>query len=256
MIKWIRRNRKIGLALGSGAALGSAHIGVLKAFDELNLKISYISGNSIGSVVASLFAFGKNWQDIKNIAINMNWVETSNLSISKYGLFNNKKLGDKIIESIGNKNFNESNIPLFITASDLNTGKKIILKDGNVPKAVMASSAIPNIFKPVEINDKLLADGGIVENVPISAIKNKADIVIGVNLNTNRSFKKPTNWFDVLSNTYSILINNINKTSINDANLIIEPNLNEFNLFDTKNTETLIDKGYDESIKVLKKYFF
>jgi NTE family protein len=256
-LNWIKRNKKIGLALGGGAALGGAHIGILRAFDELGLKISYISGNSIGAVVASLYAFGKSWQEIEEIATDMNWLDISNFSISKYGLFNNKKLGDIIIESIGDRTFKEAQIPLSIVASNLNTGKKIILKEGNVAKAVMASAAIPGIFRPVEIDGKLLVDGGIVENVPVSLLqKTPADIIIGVNLNARRSFKKPENWFGVLINSYYTLVDSLAKASTSDADLMIEPDLSKFSLVDTKNIKPLAEKGYEEALKVLKEYFF
>jgi NTE family protein len=256
-LNWIKRNRKIGLALGGGAALGGAHIGILKAFDELGLKISYISGNSIGSIVGALYAFGKSWQEIEEIATDMNWLDISNFSISKYGLFNNKKLGDKITESIGDLEFKDAGIPLSIVASNLNTGKKIILKEGSVSKAVMASAAIPGIFRPVEMDGKLLVDGGIVENVPVSLLqKTSADIIIGVNLNARRSFKKPESWFGVLINSYYTLVDSLAKASASEADLMIEPDLSKFSLVDTKNTKALAEKGYEEALKVLKEYFF
>ena len=256
-LKWLRRNRKIGLALGGGAALGGAHIGVLRAFEELGLRISYISGNSIGAVVACLYAFGKSWQEIDDIALDMNWLEVSNFSPSKYSLFSNRKLGEKLKEIIGDKDFDEALIPLSIVASNLNTGDKTILKKGKVHVAVMASSAIPGLFKPVEIEGALLADGGLVENIPISLLQDsRADIIIGINLNARRSLRKPENWFGVMVNSYYTLIDSLSKAYTTNADLMIEPNLSDFSLIDTKKTKELAEKGYEEAIKVLKEYFF
>ncbi len=256
-IKWIRRNRKIGLALGGGAALGGAHIGVLRAFDELGLKISQISGNSIGAVVACLYAFGKNWQEIEEIAMEMNWMDVSNFSPSKYSLFSNKKLGEKLKEIIGDKEFNESQIPLSVVASNLNTGNKSILKKGKVIEAVMASAAIPGLFKPVEMDGALLVDGGLVENIPVSLLQDtRADIIIGVNLNARRSLRKPENWFGVMINSYYTLIDSLSKAYTTNADLMIEPDLSDFSLIDTKQTKELVEKGYEEAIKVLKEYFY
>ena len=256
-IKWLRRTKKIGLALGGGAALGAAHIGVLKAFDELNINISYISGNSIGSFVASLFAFGKTWQEQEEISIDLKWLDVSKISISKYGLLTNKKIGRMVQNAIGDKEFNHSNIPLAIVASNLNSGKKIILKEGKVADAVMASTAIPGVFKPVDIDGKLLVDGGLVENVPVSPLKKMgAELTIGVNLNARRSFKKPENWFGVLINSYYTLIDSLAKVHTGNADLVIEPDLSSFSLIDTKNAKELIEKGYEEAKKSLTDYFY
>lgn len=256
-IKWLRRTKKIGLALGGGAALGAAHIGVLKAFDELNIHISYISGNSIGSLVASLFAFGKTWQEQEEISINMKWLDVSKISISKYGLLSNKKIGQIVKDTIGNENFINSQIPLVIIASNLNSGKKIILKEGKVADAVMASTAIPGVFKPMDMDGKLLVDGGLVENVPVSPLKKMgAELTIGVNLNARRSFKKPENWFGVLINSYYTLIDSLAKVHTGNANLVIEPDLSSFSLIDTKNAKELIEKGYEEAKKSLTDYFY
>lgn len=256
-IKWLRRNKKIGLALGGGAALGAAHIGVLRAFDELGLQISCISGNSIGAFAAALYAFGIDWKEQEVLSKDMKWLEVSNISISKYGLLANKKIGQKIIKAIGDEEFKNAKIPLAIVASNLNTGAKIILKEGKVAAAVMASTAIPGVFKPVEIYGKLLVDGGIVENVPVSLLREMgAELTIGINLNGKRKYKKPENLFSVLINSYYTLIDNLSKVNTSKADLVIEPDLSEYSLIDTRNTKKLIELGYQEAKKALKEYFF
>ncbi len=256
-IKWLRRNKKIGLALGGGAALGAAHIGVLRAFDELGLEISCISGNSIGAFAATLFAFGINWQEQEELSTDMKWLELSNISISKYGLLANKKIGQKIVKAIGDEVFENAKIPLAIVASNLNTGAKIILKEGKVAKAVMASTAIPGIFKPIEIDGELLVDGGIVENVPVSLLIDMgAELTIGVNLNGKRKYKRPENLFSVLINSYYTLIDTLSKMHTAKADLVIEPDLSAYSLIDTRNTKKLIELGYQEAKKALTEYFY
>jgi NTE family protein len=256
-IKWLRKNKKIGLALGGGAALGAAHIGVLRAFDELGLQIYCISGNSIGAYAATLFAFGINWEEQAELSNDMKWLEVSNISISKYGLLTNKKIGQKIVKAIGDEEFKNARIPLAIVASNLNTGAKIILKKGKVADAVMASTAIPGVFRPVEIDGKLLVDGGIVENVPVSPLIGMgAEITIGVNLNGKRKYKKPENLFSVLINSYYTLIDNLSKVHTSKADLVIEPDLSAYSLIDTRNSKKLIEIGYEEAKKALTEYFF
>jgi len=248
----IMARRKIGLALGGGAALGAAHIGVLKAIDELDIKISYLSGNSIGAFVAALYAFGITWQEMEEIARNMHWFDISKISLSKYSLLSNKKLGKVLNDRIGDVEFEQAKIPLAIVAGDLNSGKKVIFNKGKVADAVMASAAIPGVFRPLVINGRFLVDGGVVENVPVSLLRPLgAKFTIGVNLSAKRSFQKPDNIIDVLINSYYSVIMNLSKAVTEDADLMILPDVSGFSLVDMKNADKLIVNGYDEAINVL-----
>ena len=156
--------QKIGLALGGGAALGSVHIGVLKALEEKEVEINFIAGTSIGAFAAALFAFGKSWREIEVLTAKLDWLDISGISLSQYGLLSNDKLGDILEKNLDKADFSDSKIPLAVVATNIETGQKVIIKKGNVAKAVMASSCLPGIFIPVKINNNLLIDGGIVEN--------------------------------------------------------------------------------------------
>ncbi|WP_352396961.1 patatin-like phospholipase family protein, partial [Aminobacterium colombiense] len=138
-----RRKKKIGLALGGGAVLGAAHIGVLKAIEEFNLPISYIAGTSIGAIISAFYAFGKNWEEMAILLKGLNWLDISRISLSQFGLLSNKKLGKLITDNLGDVSFDEACIPLAMIATDITSGEKVVLKSGNVAAAVMASSCIP-----------------------------------------------------------------------------------------------------------------
>ena len=117
----------------------------------------------------------------------MNWLDISGISLSQFGLLSNKKLGQLIIENLGNVTFDEAHIPVAMVAADITSGEKVVLKKGDVATAVTASTCIPGVFVPVEINNQLLVDGGIVENVPITPLKEMgADLIIGVDLNARK----------------------------------------------------------------------
>lgn len=247
--------KKIGLALGGGAVLGAAHIGVLKALSEEEIKINYITGTSIGAFVASLVAFGKTWEEIEKIAIELKWMDISGISLSKFALLNNEKLGELMVKHIGNKNIEESNIPLAMIATDISSGEKIVLEKGSVATAVMASACIPGIYKPVEIDGKMLVDGGIVENVPIkTARKIGAKFVIAVDLNAKNTFQKPTNILDVMLNSFQLLTFQVDKIQTKKADLLIQPDLSSFSGSDTKQVQNLIQKGYEETSLFLKNF--
>jgi len=246
--------KNIGLALGGGAVLGAAHVGVLKALLELDIKIDYISGTSIGAFAASFYAFGKSYEEIEDIALKLKWIDISDLSISKFGLLSNKKLGRLIVKHLGDKNIEDANIPLSLIATDATNGKKVILNKGPLAEAVMASTSIPGIFKPVDIDGKILLDGGIVENVPIDTVKEMgSEFVIGVDLNSKNIYNKPDNILDVLVNSFHFLVQERVKSQTELANLLIEPDLSQFNRTSTKHIDKLIKIGYEESIKVLKQ---
>ena len=250
-----KRTRKIGLALGGGAVLGAAHVGVLRALDEDDIEISAVAGTSIGAFVGALYAFGKTWQDIESIARDLKWLDVSGLSLSQYGLLSNKKLGEKITDTIGEKKIQEAKTPLALVTTDIASGEKIVFTRGKVAKAVMASAAIPGIFKPVEHDTRFLVDGGVLENVPISPLQTRVDKIIAVDLNAARSFKKPENIIDVLLNTFYLNMKQITELQTKKADLLITPDLTDFNMVDTGQVSDLIAVGYEEAKKVLGKNF-
>ncbi|MCF8399053.1 MAG: patatin-like phospholipase family protein [Bacteroidales bacterium] len=248
--------KKTGLSLGGGVVLGAAHVGTLRAIDEFDMEINYVAGTSIGAFVAAFFAFGKNWKEIKKIASELKWIDITGISLSRYGLLSNEKLGELIIKHLGNKNIEDADIPLAIVATDVTSGEKVILDKGSLADAVMASTCIPGIFKPVEINAKMLVDGGIVENVPINTtMKMGAEYVIGVDLNSKHKYDKPDNILDVIMNSFHFLMQQSDKLQTKDADLLIKPDLSSFNRSDINQIDDLIEKGYEDSRKVLKEEF-
>jgi len=248
-------NKKVGLALGGGAALGATHIGVLKAIDELNIEVSYVSGTSIGALIAALFAFEMNHKAIEKISEQLKWGDIAGMTLSKYGLLSNNKMEDLILENIGDVNFDQSGIPIAIIATNVSNGQKVVIKEGRIAPAVMASTCIPGIFIPTEINDQLLVDGGIVENVPISPLNAMgADVVIAVDLNSGHTYDRPKNIIDVLLNSFHFTMMSASKIQTNTADVLIKPDLSSFSRTNIDQTKELIDIGYKEAKKVLKNY--
>ncbi len=246
------KKSKTGIALGGGAVLGAAHIGVLKAVEEANIKIDYITGTSIGSLVATLYAFDIEIKEIEEIAKNLSWNNITKPTLSKYGLLSNKNLKSLIHNAIGNRNIEEAKIPLAMIATDISNGERVVLNSGSVSDSVMASTCIPGIFKPVEIEEKMLIDGGIVENVPVESLKNiGAEYVIGVDLNPVHTYGKPNNIVDVILNSFHYSIKQTVKFQLNNADLLIQPDLSSFNLSNTNQISSLIEKGYQDTKQIL-----
>jgi NTE family protein len=244
----LNRKKRIGLALGGGAVLGAAHIGVLRAMDEFEIPVDCIAGTSIGSFIGALFAFGKSWREIEEIALHMKWLDVSGLRLSQYGLLSNRKLGKALTDAVGNVDFSDARIPLAVVATDIGTGEKTVLTEGNVAEAVMASSCVPGVYIPLEIAGRILVDGGIVENVPVSPLRDMgAEIVVGVDLTTNHAFKRPEHIVGVLLNTFGITLRNATKLQTKQADVLVAPDLSAFNAIDTDKIAALIAIGYSEA---------
>jgi NTE family protein len=241
----MKRRKKIGLALGGGAVFGAAHVGVLRAIEEKKIDISYISGTSIGALVAALWAFGIGWGKIAGLAKDTKWLDISSLSLSKFGILSNKGIRKLMNENIGESTFDDAKIPLAMIATDISNGEKVVLKSGNVADAVMASACIPGIFIPVEIDNRMLVDGGIVENIPLSPLEEMgAKYIIGVDLNSNHQYQKPKNILEVMLNSFHFTLMAAAKLQTEEADLLLQPDLSGYNRVDLNQVGDLIEIGY------------
>ena len=248
--------KNIGLALGGGAVYGAAHVGVLRAMQEREIEIHNVAGTSIGAFIGALYANGMDWKEIEKVAKGLKWLDISQLSISKYGLLTNHKFANLVKDCIGEKKFEDCEIPLSIVATDIRSGQEVILNKGSIADAIMASTCIPGVFKPVKLNGQLLVDGGIVENVPITPLRQMgADYLIAVDLNTGISNKEPSNIIEVLVNAFHFTMMTATKHRTDQADLKIDPDLSEFNRFNTSQINALIKKGYQDACEVLDSQF-
>lgn len=254
-IQHLRRKEKVGLALSGGVVLGAAHIGVLQVIEELDIKIDYVAGTSIGAYIGALFAFGKSAKEIKKIVSGVNWLKAAEFSPSRFGLLSSHKFAEMLTGAIGDVDFKDALIPLAVVTTDISTGEKVVLKSGNIAQSVMASTSIPGIFQPLEINGSMLVDGGLVENLPVFTARDMgADIVIGVNLVTG--FKKPKNIIDILVNSLHLSIINNTKHHYGERDIILNLQLTDFNRVDTYQVPDLISQGYRQGKSLLKQAAF
>jgi NTE family protein len=181
-------NNLVGIALGSGAALGLAHIGVLKVLERERIPIDIVAGSSIGALVGSLYAVGKGVAELEKAALEINsLLRLSQLAdISFYpvrGLLNGKRVIRHFRSHLGNKTFDDCRIPLKIMGVNLSTRQRIVFESGLIAEAVRASIAIPAIFKPVFRKGETIIDGGILSPLPVGALQQAgANKIIAVNV--------------------------------------------------------------------------
>lgn len=248
-------NKKIGLALGGGAAKGLAHIGVLRAFDEQNIQISYISGTSVGAIVASYYAFGKNIDEIDQLGERLKAKSVFKLNLDKRGFVSTDSIKQMLLNDIGDVNIEDAKIPLAICTTDISSGESVIFKKGKLIPAVCASVAVPGLFTPVEHDGRLLVDGGITQNVPVPAVKAMgAGITVAVDLNGVNEYQKPMDIFTVVGNAIDIAIDSRTREQVKSADIKISLDLSKYSLLDNSaNKQKLIDEGYQTAQNQLSK---
>lgn len=180
-----KRRKRIGLALGAGAARGWAHIGVLRAFQEVGIPVDYVAGTSIGALVGGFFAAGE-INSLEKLALHLDWkdiIAFFDVVFPKAGLIDGKKVTQLLQKHIPQSKIEELSLPFAAVATDIVTGQEVILDKGNIIEAIRASISIPGIFTPVKIGGQILVDGGVVNPVPVSVVQNMgAEVVIAVNL--------------------------------------------------------------------------
>ncbi len=246
--------QKIGLALSGGSTYGVAHIGVLVALAQAKVPIDCISGTSAGSLVAACFAFGMSPEDMVGLTTHLNWKKFSRFAYSKLGLRTNKPMAAFLTDTLGDVNIEDAGIPLAVVATNIETHKMVIIRKGPLQDAVRASTCIPGFFTPVEINGELLVDGGLTENVPLTALDEMgATVKIAVNLLGSSEHTRPKNVFDVLSRSVDILSLHRDQHLAHTADVLIEPNLAAFNAMSFKEMESIFGAGYEAGLRAIPK---
>ena len=278
---------KVGLVLSGGGAKGLAHIGVLKVIDSLGIKVDYVAGTSMGAIVGGLYASGYNAEQLDSIFSNVDvdallqdftprgsksFYEKRNDEIYALTLpFNKFKLGLPSGLSKGLYNFNllssltqhvshvrdfkQLPIPFLCIATDAETGEKVVLDSGVLAQNMIASGALPTLYSPVEINGRVLIDGGVVDNYPIEELKSRGiDIVIGVDvqdgLKTRDELKGVTSVLAQINN-FSMIEKMEGKQKATD--IYIKPDIKGFTVVAFDKGKEIIGKGKEKALEFVKE---
>ncbi len=241
---------KIGLALGSGAAKGFAHIGVLKALEENNIDVDMISGCSAGALIGGLYCFGLTPYEIERIAIETETRDWIDLTIPKQGLIKGRKIEKMIKKYTDEKNIEQLKKPFLSVATNLNNSEKHIFRTGPLHEAIRASISIPGVFEPVQLDGMSLVDGAVLDRVPITALKElKPDIIIGVNLGFTSLDQENTNIIDVIIQSVELLTEQAMSTKKLEGDVIIEPDLRSIGPTRFDLASESIEIGYKATIE-------
>lgn len=268
---------KVGLVLSGGGAKGLAHIGALKVIEESGVRIDYIGGTSMGAIIGALYASGYSAKQLDSIFSQTDFSTLIQDNIprgsktfyekeesEKYALvlpFDKFKVGfpsglskgqnvynllSKLTSHVSNiSDFSKLPIPFFCVATNVETGKEVILDHGYLPRAVTASGALPSLFSPVIIDDQVLIDGGVVNNYPVAEVKSKGmDIIIGVDVQDSlRSRVNLKSAFDVLVqiNNYRTIKDMVAKRK--ETDIYIHPNIKDFSVVSFDEGKNIVESG-------------
>jgi len=182
--------RRIGLALSGGGARGLAHIGVLKVLEQEGVPIRCLAGTSMGGLIAALYAAGLSpdfmEQEAQRMGSLRQLLALAEPPLPHRGLFEGQKVKDYLRGHLGERTFDDLCVPLALVAVDLNSGREVVLRDGQVVDAVRATIALPGFLAPVERGEQMLVDGGVLNNLPADVVRQMgADLVIAVDVTSN-----------------------------------------------------------------------
>ena len=217
---------KIVLALGGGGVRGFAHIGVLQALKENDIKIWGVVGTSMGALIGGAYAAGTDLYYLSRVAEHLQWETLIDLRLPQLGLINGKRVQTLIDLVTKGKRFEDLAIPFWAVATDLFSGEEIVFKAGPLAQAVRASISIPGVFNPVSLDGKVLVDGAVVAGVPVLVARQmEGNLVIAVNVGFDHTDHQVKNVFDVMSKVMDIMGNRLDSYQMDLADLVIKPQL-------------------------------
>lgn len=217
---------RIGLALGGGAARGFAHIGIIQVLEENGIKPDLVVGTSAGSVVAALYAGGKNGAALAVTAESMDESAFADWSFPGRGMIRGEALAKFVRDNTGGRQIESMRLPLGIVATDLDNGQPILFQRGDPGVAVRASSAVPAVFQPVRIGTREYVDGGLVSPVPVRFARQMgAELVIAVDISAVPDGSVTSDPMRMLLQTFSIMGRSINHFELREADIVMRPKL-------------------------------
>lgn len=240
---FLHRKPKVGIALSGGATLGAAHIGVLQVLEREGIRPDFVAGTSAGSLIGALYCAGVPLNELANIFINMKWPSLLKLEIiNPISLFNMQPMDGVVKKIIGDCDFKDLEIPFAAIGCDLMTGQRVVLDHGPVAPAIRASASVPGIFSPVEIEGRMLVDGGVVDNLPVEQVRAMgASFVIASDVsNRGETSKRPENLFEVLQTMFNIMQDRGALVGSDACDCYIRPDVIRFSCW-----------GFSESDKIL-----
>ena len=254
VIKPVPKPPRIGLALGGGAARGFAHIGVIQVLEENGIKPDLVVGTSAGSLVATLYASGKNGLALAAMADSMDESAITDWAFPGRGLIRGEALARFVREATGGKTIEQMRMPLGIVATDLDNGSPVLFQRGDAGIAVRASSAVPAVFQPVRIGTREYVDGGLVSPVPVRFARQMgAELVIAVDISAVPDGAATGDPMRMLLQTFAIMSRSINAFELREADVVLRPKLADVSSADFAARKRSIQAGREIALAMINE---
>ncbi len=251
--------KKLGLILGSGAAKGFAHIGVLKALEENNIKIDVMTGCSAGSIIAPAYILGYTPEQLLKICKELKKSDIIDISFNflrNKALLKSEKMTKLLQKYFGNVNIEDLRIPFGCIASDLISGKIVEFTSGNLVTAVKASSSMPPVFTPLCVDGMVLVDGGLFMRTPVKLAKKLgAEVTVAIDVNADMMpCNEIKNIIDVAIRSIDIMDHATERSSPHcRPNIMIKPDLKEVSQYRIENQQFCFEQGYKATLPYIDK---
>jgi len=244
----------IGFALSGGFIKGFAHLGVIQALLEHDIKPNILSGVSAGALAGALIADGNEPHQVLDFFQGLKFSDLTNLVIPRSGFFDMKDVIDFLGEHLKAKNMEDLTIPMIIIATDLDHGCSVSFTSGSLPQRIAASCSVPVIFSPQEIDGVHYIDGGVLMNLPVSPLRDICKKIVAINVSPLLATDYKQNIISIAQRAYNFMFRSTTITERILADLLIEPtNLYEFSDTDLDKTEEIFMRGYDVANETIQQ---
>ncbi|MEZ5003617.1 MAG: patatin-like phospholipase family protein [Chitinophagales bacterium] len=242
----------IGIALSGGGIKGAAHVGALQFFREIGIQPKVYSGSSAGAIIGALAAADYSTEDMLYFLKSMNIFKVSNFAWGKPGFINTDKFEASLRQFFPDDSFEALKYPLYVSVTDITNGFSKVVHSGPLIKILMASSAYPVVFSPIEIDGVLYSDGAILNNFPVEPLLGKCQKIIGINVHRRKEINNAeiSSSYKLFRRAYDIGIHYSNFKKYKYCDVVIAPDdLKKFSTLRTQHTDEIFQIGYQTALE-------
>lgn len=245
---------RVNLVLSGGAARGVAHIGAIKAFEELGIKIKALSGSSAGALVAVFYSQGYSPEEMLKLIKRTRWITLFKPKIPRKGLFSLSKAEKELKNLIETDRLEDLPIKTFVCVTDFLKAKPLYFDRGDLVPVLLGSCALPGIFEPVIYEGNVFIDGGVMNNLPVEPFERYRTPKVGIDVNPIEEVENVGNIVNVLLRSFFLAVrSNVDKRR-ELCDVVITPDILSYSPLDIRKADDLFRLGYEKTLKVMRKF--